>query len=51
MSFKTFLVVLLFVVLLAGATGGADSARNVGEALATALHWIADAWNALVGSS
>ncbi|HSP36939.1 MAG TPA: hypothetical protein VLR26_04215 [Frankiaceae bacterium] len=50
MSFKTFLVVLLFVVLLAGATGGSDSARNVGEALNQAVHWIADAWNALVGT-
>jgi hypothetical protein len=51
MSFKTFLVVLLFVVLLAGATGGSESARNVGEALNQAVHWIADAWDALVGSS
>jgi len=50
MSFKTFLVVLLFVVLLAGATGGSDSARNVGEALNQAVHRIADAWDALVGS-
>ena len=40
MSFKTFLVVLLFVVLLAGATGGSDSARNVGEALNQAVHWM-----------
>ena len=45
MSFRTFLVVLLFVVLLAGATGGSESARNVGEALNQAVHWIADAWD------
>ena len=50
MSFKTFLVVLLFVVILAGATGGSASAGNVGHTLGVAVHWIADAWNALVES-
>jgi hypothetical protein len=49
-NFKTFLVVLLFVILLAGATGGSESARSVGVALNQGVHWIADAWNALVGS-
>jgi hypothetical protein len=50
MSFKTFLVVLLFVVLLAGASGGTTEAQHVGQALNQAFHWIAAAWNALVGS-
>jgi hypothetical protein len=50
MNFKTFLVVLLFVILLAGATGGSESAREVGSALNQGVHWVADAWDALVAS-
>jgi hypothetical protein len=46
---KGLLVVLLFVIIFAGATGGSHSARSVGEALNQGVHWVADAWDALVG--
>lgn len=50
MSLKSILIVVLFIVVLAGATGGDASVRTVGDALGTGVHWIAVAWNALVGA-
>jgi hypothetical protein len=51
MSVKGFLVVLVVVILLAGATGGSASAKNVGHTLGVGVHWIADAWNALISTT
>jgi hypothetical protein len=45
-----FFIVLLFVVVLAGATGGDESVRRVGDALNQLGHWINVAWIALNGS-
>lgn len=47
MNLKTFLIVLLFVVVLAGATGGDASVSKVGEALGQLAHWINVGWQSL----
>jgi hypothetical protein len=47
---KQVLLVLLFVVILAGATGGDASARLVGDALGRTVHWVGIAWDSLVQS-
>ena len=41
------LIVLLFVVVLAGATGGEESVSRVGDALGMLVHWISVAWTAM----
>lgn len=50
-SIKSFIVVVLFIVVLAGATGGDASVKNVGDAIGTGVHWIAVAWTAIVGQN
>ena len=47
MSIKMFLIVLLFIVVLAGATGGDQSVTRVGDALGQLAHWVNVAWTAL----
>lgn len=47
MNFKAVLVVLLFVVVLAGATGGEESVTRVGDAIGMLAHWINVAWQAM----
>lgn len=46
-NFKAILVVLLFVVVLAGATGGEESVTRVGDAIGMLAHWINVAWTAM----
>ena len=46
-SIKMFLIVLLFIVVLAGATGGDESVTRVGDALGQLAHWVNVAWTAL----
>lgn len=47
MSLKSIIVVLLFVVVLAGATGGEESVVRVGDALGQLAHWINVTWTAM----
>lgn len=47
MNLKSIIVVLLFVVVLAGATGGEESVGRVGDALGQLAHWINVAWTAM----
>ena len=47
MNFKAIVVVLLFVVVLAGATGGEESVARVGDALGQLAHWVNVAFNAM----
>lgn len=47
MSLKAIVVALLFVVVLAGATGGEESVSRVGDALGQLAHWINVAWTAM----
>jgi hypothetical protein len=51
MSIKGALLILLFLVVLLGATGGDASAAAVGNAVGDAIHWVRVAWDAMVGSS
>jgi hypothetical protein len=46
-NFKAILVVMLFVVVLAGATGGEESVTRVGDALGQLAHWLNVAWTAM----
>jgi hypothetical protein len=48
---KSALVVVLFIVILAGATGGDDSVRTVGSAIGKAIHWVNVTWDSLVNDS
>lgn len=47
MSLKTIVVALLFVIVLAGATGGEESVSRVGDALGQLAGWINVAWTAM----
>ena len=47
MNVKAVLVALLFVVVLAGATGGEESVTRVGDALGMLAHWLNVAWTAM----
>jgi len=47
MSLKTIVVALLFVVVLAGATGGEESVSRVGDSLGQLAHWVNVAWTAM----
>lgn len=47
MNVKTVVIVLLFVVVLAGATGGEESVSRVGDALGMLAHWLNVAWTAM----
>lgn len=47
MNLKSIIVVLLFVVVLAGATGGEESVARVGDALGQLATWINVAWTAM----
>ena len=48
---KSALLLVLFIVILLGATGGDESAAAVGSAIGDAIHWVRVAWDALLGSS
>ena len=51
MNAKGIVLVVLFVIVLLGATGGDESVRALGTAIRSGAHWVAVAWNAIVGAS
>lgn len=49
-TFRNIGIALLFIIVLAGATGGDDSVSRIGAALGQLFHWVNVAWNSLTAA-